>query len=49
MNIRESIVNKVQLLPESLLEEVNDFIDFVTNKHQSKIARSPLAVGWVEG
>ncbi len=32
MTVRESTVSKIQQLPESLLLEVNDFIDFVLMK-----------------
>jgi hypothetical protein len=35
MNIREATISKIQQLPESLLQEVDDFIDFVVRKHQS--------------
>jgi hypothetical protein len=35
MSIREATVSKLQQLPEPLLQEVNDFIDFVMLKHQS--------------
>jgi hypothetical protein len=32
----------LQQLPESLLPEVNDFIDFVMHKHQNRIAEPKL-------
>ena len=32
MTIRESTLAKVQQMPESLLQEVNDFIDFLSVK-----------------
>ena len=35
MTIRQTTIAKLQQLPESLLQEVSDFIDFVTHKHQS--------------
>lgn len=37
MTIRETTIAKLQQLPESLLQEVNDFIDFVAHKHQLEI------------
>jgi hypothetical protein len=35
MSFRETTVSKLQQLPEPLLQEVSDFIDFVVLKHQS--------------
>ena len=35
MNIRQNAIAKIQQLPESLLPEVNNFIDFVIHKYQS--------------
>jgi Protein of unknown function (DUF2281) len=35
MSIRAITVSKLQQLPEPLLQEVSDFIDFVLLKHQS--------------
>jgi hypothetical protein len=35
MSIRETALSKLQQLPEPLLQEVSDFIDFVALKHQS--------------
>lgn len=37
MNNRDSAIAKLQQLSEPLLQEVNDFIDFVIQKHQAKI------------
>jgi hypothetical protein len=37
MTIRERAIAKLQELPESVLPEVSDLIDFVMYKHQSKI------------
>jgi hypothetical protein len=37
MTIRQTTIAKLQQLPDSLLQEVDDFIDFITRKHQSKI------------
>ena len=34
MTIRKTSIAKLQKLPESLLQEVDDFIDFVMQKHQ---------------
>lgn len=36
MTIRESAIDKLQKLPDSLLRQVNDFIDFLTYKHQTR-------------
>jgi hypothetical protein len=33
MSLRESAIAKLQHLPESLVQEISDFIDFVTAKH----------------
>lgn len=38
MNIRQTTIAKLQQLPESLLLEVNNFIDLVIHKHQSETA-----------
>lgn len=40
MTIRNTTIAKLQQLPESLLREVDDFIDFVIHKHQSQTAES---------
>jgi Protein of unknown function (DUF2281) len=40
MTIRENATNKLNQLPETLVQEVSDFIDFVAYKHQSKIIES---------
>ncbi len=42
MTIRDTTVTKLQQLPESLLQEVSDFIDFVMHNHLAKTAGSPL-------
>jgi hypothetical protein len=42
MTILEAAIAKLQQLPESVLPEVSDFIDFVMHKHQSKIADGKL-------
>lgn len=34
MTPRDAAITKLQQIPESLLQEVNDFIDFVMHKHQ---------------
>ena len=36
MTIRDTIITKLNNLPESLLQQVNEFIDLVTIKHQRK-------------
>ncbi|MDZ8261096.1 DUF2281 domain-containing protein [Nostoc sp. ChiQUE01b] len=36
MTIRDTAIAKLQELPEPLLQEVSDFIDFVVHKHQAK-------------
>jgi hypothetical protein len=41
MKIRETAITKLNQLPESLVQEVSDFIDFITHKHQSQIIESP--------
>jgi len=38
MTIRDLAIAKLQQIPESVLLEVNDFLDFVMHKHQSRIA-----------
>ncbi|MFB2937081.1 DUF2281 domain-containing protein [Aerosakkonemataceae cyanobacterium BLCC-F154] len=40
MTIRDSAIAKLQQLPEPLLQEVSDFIDFITQKHLAKTAES---------
>ena len=34
MTIRDIAITKLQTLPEPLLEEINNFIDFIIHKHQ---------------
>ncbi|MEH2297944.1 MAG: DUF2281 domain-containing protein [Nostoc sp.] len=34
MTIRETAIAKLQQLPEPLLQEINDFIDFILHEHQ---------------
>jgi hypothetical protein len=41
MTIRETAISKLHQLPESLLQEVTDFIDFIAHKHQSQIIEMP--------
>jgi hypothetical protein len=52
MTIRDIAIAKLQQLPESFLPEVSEFIDFVIQKHQSKIAdaRIPddMAKAWAQ-
>jgi hypothetical protein len=40
MEIRETAITKLNELPESLVQEVNDFIDFIVHKHQSQLVES---------
>jgi hypothetical protein len=42
MTIRETAIAKLDQLPEPLLQEISDFIDFIIHKHQPKpVDRSP--------
>ena len=42
MTIRETAIAKLHQLPEPLLQEISDFIDFIIHKHQPKpVDRSP--------
>ena len=40
MNIKDTTIAKLQRLSEPLLQEVNDFIDFIIHKHQGEISNS---------
>ena len=40
MTIRDNAIAKLQKLPEPLLQEVSDFIDFISQKHLAKTAES---------
>jgi hypothetical protein len=40
MTIFDSTIAKLQQLSDSLLQEVNNFIDFVIHKHQAEIVGS---------
>ena len=42
VSIREAAISKIQQLPEPLLQEIVDFIDFITRNHQSKTAIDSL-------
>jgi len=44
VTIRETAIAKLQQLPESLVQEISDFIDFITRNHQAKTA-NPLLAG----
>ena len=50
MNIRQSAIAKLQQLQESLLPEVNNFIDFVIHKYKSGTAnekqQDDIAKAW---
>jgi len=35
MSIKDTIVDKIHQMPESLVEEVNDYIDFLLLKHDN--------------
>jgi hypothetical protein len=41
MKIRETAITKLNQLPESLVQEVSDFIDFIAQKHQSQLPDNP--------
>jgi hypothetical protein len=40
MTLRETAISKLHQLPESLIQEVTDFIDFIAHKHQSQLNTS---------
>ena len=40
MTLRETAITKLHQLPEPLVQEVNDFIDFIAQKHQSQLLDS---------
>lgn len=42
MTIRETAIAKIQQLPEPLLQEIIDFIDFITRNRQAKTAIDSL-------
>jgi len=42
VTIRETATAKIQQLPESLLQEISDFIDFITRNHQAKTVNHSL-------
>ncbi len=44
VTIRETAIAKIQQLPESLVQEISNFIDFVTRNPQAKTAK-PLLEG----
>jgi hypothetical protein len=55
MTIRETAIAKIQQFPESLVQEIIDFIDFITRNHQAKTAidlleddRSEVWTRWFE-
>ncbi|XWK90128.1 MAG: DUF2281 domain-containing protein [Phormidium sp.] len=48
MTIRDSAIAKLQQIPEPLLQEVSDFIDFITQKHLAKTAESQTEEKLVE-
>lgn len=42
MTIRETAIAKIQQLPESLVQQIIDFIDFIDRSHQTKTAVDSL-------
>jgi hypothetical protein len=52
MTIRDITIAKLQQLPEPLLQEVSDFIDFISQKHLAKTAenqsKEKLVEGWLK-
>jgi hypothetical protein len=42
MTIRDAAIAKLQKISEPLLQEVNDFIDFVIHKHQTEMPDNQL-------
>ena len=52
MTIRETTMAKLQQLPEPLLQQVSDFIDFLTHRQQHCKANdklnSDVAASWVQ-
>jgi hypothetical protein len=55
VTIRETAIAKIQQLPESLVQEIIDFIDFITRNRQTKTAidalegdRSEVWARWFE-
>ncbi|MBV6621446.1 MAG: DUF2281 domain-containing protein [Rivularia sp. (in: Bacteria)] len=42
MTVRDKAIAKINNLPDSLIEEVNDFIDYLQWKHEAKTASSWL-------
>lgn len=52
MTIRETTIAKLQQLPESLLQQVSNFIDLLTDRQQPSTAisgfRSELGEAWVQ-
>jgi len=42
VKIRETAIAKIQQLPESLVQEISDFIDFITRNHQANVANQSL-------
>ena len=52
MTIRDIAITKLQTLPEPLLEEINNFIDFIIHKHQPVTVdfkpETPLSEAWTQ-
>lgn len=51
MTLRETTIAKLQQLPESILHEVNNFIDFMLFKHQREAvseSEEDIAATWAK-
>ena len=40
MNLQTSAIDKINTLPENLLQEVNDFIDFLSLKYDAPVGKN---------
>jgi hypothetical protein len=48
MSVRDDTLAKINNLPEPLIEEVSDFVDFLLAKHQRRQEAWQVALGEVE-
>ena len=52
MKIRDIAITKLQTLPEPILEEINNFIDFIIHKNQPITVdfkpETPLSEAWAQ-
>ncbi len=54
MNIKEQLLQEIERVPEPLLQEVLDFIQFLQNKHQQEkleitlLSESSLQKDWLK-